>query len=536
MYRRLNNIPPIMFQEVITGTQREEQVVYEVKQFLEELRVDQVNIVPIPVLSWRDKACFLESRDIKIKCYVLPYSFSIDVEADVVFGEYINDRMVFEDDVSGKIVIVPFPKDPDDAKYVVLKVYENNAEATVFYDEKPGRYRRIVVNGASGFNFRKGLPPPIPAVSVRKEDILRIRKNRVRRLRLYVVTEIMHESIGYNVEAIINGREDHGEVLVTAHHDHWFTGFSDNLIGLDTILWVARKFRDKKLRRTIRVVSFTAEECGALNYASWYWSWGSRRYISNRRKNIDYIYAVINIDAVFSSNLKVSSNPVFYRFLRRFFNEQDIELDMPYFDSFMFTINGVPALTIHTFRELLPNYHTNLDDGKEVDSNTINLLRNIVYTILNQITQDDIYDLSGFSIELEKTIGDLRDKPLEALVLLYKFKILSKNQNKVDNNKIARSLSSKFIKTIYTPGIDGEFRSVFIPALATYLLLQKEYGFIDKDVLVAGEDTLLYPGMKIRSNSNLSSEIRTAQLKMLIDELRNINFVLDEILLSGVRQ
>ncbi len=536
-------IPKVMYSETITGTPQENVVAHEIKHILEDIGVDDVKLQPVNVLSWREEECFIETPLGTMKCHALPYSLSADLEAPIVFAGYIGDKIYVNNDVSGKIVIIPFPEDPDDAKYVVNKLFANNVVAVVFYDENPGRYRRIVVTGVNGFPFEKGLPPLIPVVSIRKEDKLFIMKKRVTTIRLYVRTSIVHDAVGYNVEGIINGSTDE-EVLVTAHHDHWFTGFSDNLIGVNAILWVAKRFTRERMRKTLRIISFTAEESGAPNYAGWYWSWGSRCYIKNRFRNIDKIYAVINIDAVFMSKFRISANPCLYKSLfeigeKHGVTSDRIELDSPYFDSFMFTLNGIPALTIHTLQELRLNYHTNLDDGKEVSEETIvnlnKLVENIVYTLCTR----NVYGLDGFYYEVAKYLENKEDLPLEARILLNKFKQLTLYPDKIDMAKIIRLLTRSFVKTYAIHSINGDFSSIFIPALAYIKLTESLYedSIIKDDVFVVGEEKLLLPGVEIRHNekSMMYNEIKKIYRRMFINEIRKAIHVLDEIVLNTIK-
>ncbi len=76
-------------------------------------------------------------------------------------------------------------------------------------------------------------------------------------------------------------------VLLTAHHDVWFTGADDNSSGVAVLLEAARLFSATEHARTIRIVSFDHEEVGLL---------GSLRYYRDHADD-DHV-AVVNMDAV----------------------------------------------------------------------------------------------------------------------------------------------------------------------------------------------------------------------------------------------
>lgn len=545
MNKALTMIPPVMYSETITGTQQENVVASELKQILRDIGVDDVKLYPVNVMTWIENECRLETSEGSIKCHALPYSLSADIEAPIVYAGYAGDKIYVDESVDGRIVLIPFPEDPDDAKYVMLKLFMHGAVAIIFFDEAPGRYRRIVVTGVQGFPYEKGLPPLIPVVNIKKEDLLFLRKKLVRKLRLYVKTRVLHDSTGYNVLATINGGRE--EVLVTAHHDHWFTGFSDDLLGLDTILKIAQKLVKKRVKRTVKIVSFTAEESGAPNYAGWYWSWGSRCYVKDRYRSLDEVYAVINIDGVFASRLRISSNPCFYDVLSRISMKygipvDNIELDSPYFDSFMFTLNGVPALTIHTLPELRLNYHTNLDDGEEVSIETITLLNKFVEDLVYTIGDNDVHGVEGFYREVYKNLHDYENAPLEARILLNKFKQLVSSVDKLDLKKTIRLLSKKLIRAYVVHGIEGVFSSIFIPPLLYIHLAKTLYkntdGVFIEDVYIAGEEKLLIPGVKKLVSDHqggLYGELKGIYMRMFVSELAEINRVFDEIVMDTIK-
>ncbi len=478
----LNN--KLFMKEIITGTTDEHNVAMELKNLFQEHGADQVFLEHVNVMTWYEKECFLEIGGQRIKCYSLPYTLTDDVEASIVFANYYGDRISLDNDPHGKVVVIPFPSDPDDAKFVLLKLYSAGALAVVFYDILPGRYRRIVVTGVEGFPFNYGAPPPIPAVSITKEDYLKLFMRRTDRVRIFINTRVDHGRYGYNVIAVYNGSKDH-EIIYSVHHDHWFTGFSDDLIGLEIILKFSKKLRRLNNRKyTTILISFTAEESGAPGYRGWYWIWGSRKYLENRfvKSDLDNILLNINLDALFTSKVHVSFNLFLHGIVRELVDRGVIdssllEKEQPYFDSFSFALYGIPSITLHTFHELRVNYHTNLDDGREIDPKLepfmISLLE-LLHRIINDKSINEIY---SFRFLKERfSINPGIDLPLETRVLFRKLADLYNIKSKLDLNKFVKSFNRNFLKPIATYKINGSFETQLLPEIMIAMdVLKKIY-------------------------------------------------------------
>ena len=147
---------PLFLRETITGSKAEREIVGSVMGYLEEARADHIKEEPVGVLNWSEKYCEIEYTGFKIPCHAMPYSLSADIEGQIAFARYIGDRIVVDTPINDKIVLIPLPSDPDDAQYVLFRLQEHGAKAIIFYDELPGRYRRIVLTGAQGFPFNYG--------------------------------------------------------------------------------------------------------------------------------------------------------------------------------------------------------------------------------------------------------------------------------------------------------------------------------------------------------------------------------------------
>ncbi|MCS7128223.1 MAG: M28 family peptidase [Desulfurococcaceae archaeon] len=487
--------------EIVAGSAAELDVVHALKELFEELGGDDVYLEPLPVMTWIEDECFIEAPELRIKCLALPYSLSIDVEARSLYVHYYGNSIALREDPVNKIAIAPYPDELDDAKYVLLKLAKAGATAVVFYDNYPGRVRRIVVCGSKGYSYIHGSPPPIPAVAISKESLLKLAKSiNGGALRLYIKTRVVHSSTGYNVVSVYNGSLE-SEVILSAHHDHWLKGYSDDLIGLESLAKVALKLKNIDRKHTYILISFTAEESGAPGYASWYWSWGSRKYLEGRlvKRDLDKIALAVNIDAVFTTPLRASINPFIWNVIKKLVDLSYISIDgatvdQPMFDSYSFTTVGVPALTLHTFNELKPNYHTNLDDGREWPPNLVEKVVEAISSLLKTVDSYNINEL--YKLDVSTFINDLLgDAPVETLILLMKLRELKNLEGKVAIDRFVRDFTKNFIKASSDCRLGGRTLSSITPEiyLLSELIKEVREGLVGEvEVSVIGAEEVLF--------------------------------------------
>ena len=443
--------------ETVTGTNIEHKIVDKLYKLFKET-MDHVEKIPVPVDSWQQEECMITIGDYEIKCYAMPYTLSGEVDARLVYAEYLGDKIILEENPSDSIVLIPFPPDLDDSKYIVLKLYEQGANAVIFYDRLPGRYRKTVIIGDEDYSHTHGSPSPVPVASIRKEDYLKIMKTRNARAYLRMKTSIKHGATGYNVVGIINGKGEK-EIHITAHHDHWFAGFSDNLLGVETLLQVAKYFRKKWKGCNLVFISFTAEESGAPYFTSWYWTWGSRYYLKllEETGKIENILADVNIDTIYREPFTVNYNPSLRRCIEKLSRKYKLRIqgyDHTDFDSFSYTMHGVPALTINNLKEITHIYHTDLDDGREVPETTI---RSVLELVIDTITciNNNPPTHKSYVEYLKQKFEKYTNAELRALI----GKIENLETIIHDEQSRIRITTVLLTNVVYIPGLDGVFLS-----------------------------------------------------------------------------
>jgi len=457
--------------EITPGSPQEYRAIDVLKGLFKDLS-DWIRVVMVPTDTWIEEKCLVEVAGREIACKAMPYVTSTELEGNIVKARIRNGEVFLEKSAEYPIVFVEFPEEIDTAKYIVLDLYEMGASAVVFYDRYPGRYRRTVITGSRSYSFNHGSPPPVPVVSITREDYASIVKSGARRARIYVSSRVIHGAEGKILIAGFNGRSDK-EIHVTAHHDHWFTGFSDDLVGVEVLYQVGRRLREKHTRSTVLLISYTSEELGAPNYTSWYWAWGSRFYLSilYEKNMLDYVIADINIDSVCSSPLEVHGNPALkpcvdriaskYRLVYKGYDHMD-------FDSFSYTLRGVPALTINTLDAIGPVYHSNHDDGRGFNYELLNTLVDVVDSFIACLeTSRPSY--KALVEHVKERVGD--DAPVEARILVAKLETLPSIIE--DEDERIRLITRLLSHAVYMPSIKFEYQTdilgeiLFMKKLAT---------------------------------------------------------------------
>ncbi|WP_162199557.1 M28 family peptidase [Sulfuracidifex metallicus] len=191
-------------------------------------------------------------------------------------------------------------------------------------------------------------------------------------IELQIETSFNPYSVGFIIEGILNGKRE-SSIYITAHHDHWFNGFRDNMASLLTLLNIERSESE------LHLVSFTAEESGSPSFSSWSWSYGSLNFLEKRKNKLDNITLNINLDNLETSNIEALATPGISNIVYRLLNTK-IEID-PYNDGYSFIKYGIPSIMIESRSS--PVYHSNKDDlDKKIFSYAIKELPILIQKII----------------------------------------------------------------------------------------------------------------------------------------------------------
>jgi len=442
----------------VPGTIEEEYIVEKIRDKLEKYG-DETIVVETPVITWVEKECYIEIGERIIKCHAMPYVEKTSIKAPIAMAKIERGAIIVDKPIPGKIVFIPTPRNLDNIKYITLEMAILGAAAIGFYDILGSRYRRKVVTGGYFYNTRYGTPPPIPVVSVRREDIIAIEKHGDIKASLNIDSTV-RQGVGKTIIGIKKGL--HNETIhVTAHHDHWFTGYRDDIAGVEAVLRLAKKLHKEKPQHTIYYVFFTAEESGAPNYADWYWGWGSR-YMLEIMKNTGEITitANINIDCVDQGHPCLTGNPVLTRYAEAL-GIRKCGYDDPDFDSFQYTLHGIPSVTLEELDDMLEIYHTDQDNMKNASLEAIDKYVEITHNLIRLIDEKSLsyQPLRKYIIErLDRVRTGVETKRLVG--------IIDKLDEKIGSREAIRLATANLTNVIYEPSIGGIFYADIIPEVA----------------------------------------------------------------------
>jgi len=479
--------------DVVAGSEKELFVVRKLRDYFIELGLD-VKLHPINVITWEDIKC--DVNDYICRC--LP-----PITTSEVRGK-LTDKI---EESYGKVLLLSTTEFPDNVWVLYNLAVEAGAEAVIFYDSYPGRFRRIVVSGVWSYSFRSGKLPPIPAVHMRFEDGIRMRKLIGRYVELRCKTDI-RGGTGYNVEVVVGGGE--GEVLVSAHHDRWFTGYRDNIVGLYTLLKLAEVLSKLRVKHTLRLVSFTAEEFGNPDLSPWYWSYGSREFV--RSVDLSSLRFVINLDTACMEPIRVNATgPEIGKFFIKYSTiKYSYEgFDHPYSDGLSFSSLGIPTVTLHNLRDIDEVYHTDLDTYY----NNELLIDGLVTWIVNVVNN---YSLEGLEFKeyyeyLKNSLPSELDDVVSKILTVHDLSKLS---------KMFKLISKELVK----PVAIGSYRDLnkdLITVLAPHALVINNLRRGSRvGVIVAGDEDVLCCNLGTSDNEIISKYIE--YLRQVLNNILSI--------------
>lgn len=189
-----------------------------------------------------------------------------------------------------------------------------------------------------------GMPP---TVTIPYRVAWELRKQGASRARAQIAVELKPATSQNAVGEVRGRRPDLPLILLGAHHDTQCnnTGADDNGSGVVALLELAALLGPTRPLRTIRLVSFGAEEQLSV---------GSAAYVSQHRGEMRSIGAVFNIDSAASPlghhwALRAGTQ-AFGSWLVKTLAQQGLEVvekpaAMPFADHFPFSIFGVPSVT-----------------------------------------------------------------------------------------------------------------------------------------------------------------------------------------------
>jgi Iap family predicted aminopeptidase len=411
------------FGEVVAGTKSEVSLLKYVRGVIEEVS-DEVKIEPVPVTAWLEEYCYVEYRGASHRCAIQPpYSGYIDLEFkrnDVVLFTYdkVLSKELPEWEIYDRVVVVETPRDPDDIATIATFLSTKKPRLLIFSDPHETIRRIVVLNKLIAlYEKAEALSTPVvvlPSSIVKK--LLEEPKARV------LSSSQAFKSYGFNLVARKHGAE--GSIYITAHHDHWLSGASDNILGVALAIALYKGI-GKEVAKGIStsLVLFTAEEGFPETINSFYWLVGSRHFVAEHFDELfGEMIAAINMDAVYGEKPRIAtSSPILIGVLKGL---EPIDDDSIVFDSFSYTQAGLPALTLHAFQEVLTSgtYHSELDVIKATSADTVNVFAKRAMQVVKRLIEySNRNELGEIEATLSSEIVKQGGVNLDVAEALYKF-------------------------------------------------------------------------------------------------------------------
>jgi aminopeptidase YwaD len=219
------------------------------------------------------KLSVLEPYEEEVDCEVMPLYGSTGpkgITGKLIYIETYDEEYLIPE-ITGKIVLTSGrPKDSKKSYQILSKL---KPLAFIFIETTP----RILAKNLWGSVIVKKRFGEFPAVRVSFEDGLKLLESKATKVHLVAETEEMSVR-SQNVIGEIKGTERPDEiVLVGGHYDTVLevAGAGDNAGGTAITMELARVFKEKGTKRTMRFIAWGCEELGLL---------GSRDYATKLRE------------------------------------------------------------------------------------------------------------------------------------------------------------------------------------------------------------------------------------------------------------
>ncbi len=248
-----------------------EQIAEEFRALGLETTVEEFEATTGRVVS--KKLEVLEPYQEEVPCEVMPLYGSTGPEG--VVGELIHldspDEEYLTPEITGKVILTAgAPKDRKKAYEIISRL---KPLAFIFVESTP----RVLAKNLWGSVIVKERYGEFPAVRITYDDGLGLLEKRASKVHLVAETENMKVK-SQNVVGELKGTERPEEiVLVGGHYDTVLevSGAEDNAAGTAIVMELARVFKEKGTKRTIRFIAWGCEEVGLL---------GSREYATKLRE------------------------------------------------------------------------------------------------------------------------------------------------------------------------------------------------------------------------------------------------------------
>ena len=338
---------------VLPGSQRELELAESLRKVFKEL-ADSVDYVSVPVYTWNYE-CAITVGDVEKPCALLPYSSGVELDTGpngVIKAPY---EELLEKDLAGKIVLMEYPKKPEELRVAIYSLAKKNPEAIVLV---PGNYLKAdVVLGSPGFSRAPSVPLHIPVLSVDSETALAMLEKRFS----ITASHRLERGSSRILLARVNGSGEN-DVHVVAHHDALLG--SPESASSSLLPRFLEKARRADLPVNLVVVSYTARDVGDLEFTEYHYTWGERYLlrILEARGELDKVSYAVALGPLHSTGqLTVHAHPALYDYFARLISR--VDFNHMFMESGPYVEHGVAAATITTLPETWIHHNATTQQG-----------------------------------------------------------------------------------------------------------------------------------------------------------------------------
>jgi len=301
---------------------------------------------------------------VEVECLPVSYTKSTDgpISGEAIFIETASPFDMAKVSANGKIGVmagsIGGSHAPEEGSDKLRRLVSSGLKGLIMIEDRvPTSWVRA--EGIPPFWFKGGT---MPMVSVSFQDGLKLRRRDVEVEML--IDSSTRDVKSRNIVAEIQGSDQNSEtIVVSAHHDTVpnSVGACDNASGVAILLQLAEHFIKRKTERTIRFISFGAEEqlsVGATSYAARNIGVGEKIVLEINLDGVGAGIGVNEVSVIGGAGLMdyVKSKLVDSKYSAEVKGEVS-----PFSDHFALSLYGIPSVWFEGRR---PNFffHSKLDD------------------------------------------------------------------------------------------------------------------------------------------------------------------------------
>ena len=345
-------------ESILPGSIKEHRVTRQLTTNLKSL-VDWVKFIEIPVYTWSSE-CNIESSGENYQCAVLPYSPPAIIEVNPAIVKHIEDLRDLQGPLSGSVILIKYPKNYAELRWLYYILSAKNIELVVFYTS--GDFVKAdIVLGTPGFTYNPSTLPKVPTICVSSKVADLITKRSV----VLKVKSQISSGIARIILAGINGRGER-EIHLVSHHDSIIGEFEKTSSSL--LMDLSRAIKSWDSAPNLVLISSSARDVGDKQFTEYHYTWGLRYLLEllEKRGLLSRVHSALMIGPLHSTtHVKIVVHPLLEQLILSNTSSLSIKVNVDFnhalLESYVYMLKGIPALTVTTLPYTWWCYNSTLD-------------------------------------------------------------------------------------------------------------------------------------------------------------------------------